>query len=318
VNRRASIVLGFGGFARAFAALLMLMALMLAVPACSREPSVALPPSSPAQPRIAALSPAVAIILTDLGHADHIVARHAYDYVLPPAIPAAGDQAGIDYEALLRANPTHVFTQWGARQVPSRLTSLARDRNWILRDVNPLSLEDIAAATLTLDAALHAQPRPLAHDLATKVRDLATPPARAENARTAPRVLLLVNLSPATALGPGSCHHEILLGTGARSALSEGLAFQDLTAEDLVRLAPDAIIWFRPRSPDSMNPTGASDATTSPESDPWQPIRPLNLPAQTSYQLAIIDDPVCLMPSTAMIPVGNQLREIITSWAPPQ
>lgn len=303
------------------ASLLFLIAFAVAcVVGCSREGSTHSTAASLADtPRIAALSPAVAIILRDLGHADHIAARHAYDYVLPQSVPAAGDQAGIDYEALLRARPTHVFTQWGARQVPERLIELARERNWTMRDVNPLSLEDIAQATLTLDAALHARPREIATQLAAQVRALAAPPD--ESSPSSLRVLLLVGLAPATALGPGSCHHEMLLGTGARPAIDAGLAFQDLTSEDLVRLAPDAIIWFRPKSPRAMNPTGGSSSRdAAPDAtDPWQPIRTLRLPAIESSRIAIIDDPLCLMPSTAMIGVGARMRELIAGWArPPQ
>lgn len=281
---------------------------------CSREQSSSRSQASSTVVRIAALSPAVAIILRDLGHADQIVARHAYDYVLPASIPAAGDQAGIDYEALLRSNPTHVFTQWGARQVPERLETLARERGWTLRDVNPLSLEDIAEATLTLDTALHGQPRAIANQLAASVRSLAK--ASELSSPTSIRVLLLVGLSPATALGPGSCHHEVLLGADARPALDHGLAFQDLTNEDLVRLAPDAIIWFRPKSPQAMNPTGES-ATTDPSTDAtdaWQPIRGLRLAAVDAGRIAIIDDPLGLMPSTAMIGVGKRMRELVEGW----
>jgi ABC-type hemin transport system substrate-binding protein len=284
---------------------------------CSREPASSAGTTGASDtdaPRIAALSPAVAIMLRDLGHADDIVARHAYDYVLPAEIPAAGDQAGIDYEALIRAAPTHVFTQWGAREVPGRLTELAAQRGWTLRDVNPLSLEDIAQATLTLDGALHGEPRGMANELAASVRALAALPASSSGNPL--RVLLLVGLSPATALGPGSCHHEMLLSAGARAAVEQGLAFQDLTNEDLVRLAPDAIIWFRPRSPRAMNPTGESGGRegNAGAADPWEPVRGLRLGAVEGGRVAIIDDPLGLMPSTAMIGVGKRMRELVEGW----
>src|SRR5262245_61348101 len=101
-------------------------------------------PAPDGGPRIVALSPAVAVILRDLGLADRIVGRHGYDFVLNKSVPVCGDQAGgIDYETLLRARPTHVLIESGARETPGRLTELAEEHHWAVESLRMLTLDDI-------------------------------------------------------------------------------------------------------------------------------------------------------------------------------
>ena len=74
------------------------------------------------------LSPALAVIVRDLGLEANIVARHGFDIVLDKSIPVAGDQSGLDYEILLTAKPTHVLLEWGQREIPRRLGELMVER----------------------------------------------------------------------------------------------------------------------------------------------------------------------------------------------
>jgi hypothetical protein len=53
--------------------------------------------------RLVVLSPAVAVMLRDLGLADRVVGKHDYDLVLPDTVPAVGHQEALDYEAILAA-----------------------------------------------------------------------------------------------------------------------------------------------------------------------------------------------------------------------
>lgn len=271
-----------------------------------------------ASPRVAVLSPAAAIIVRDLGFEKNVVARHAYDAVLAKELPSAGDQAGINYEMLLRVDPTLVITQWGARTLPEKLMTLARERNWTVLDVNPLTLEQIADATTKIGAALSSDEAVVARasELAARVREcgVVSPRNEAELNRGAAKsslsVLMLVGVSPITALGPGSCHYEMLVGAGATPALKEGLAFQTLTSEDLIRLAPDAILLFDPKPSDAAS-VGSNEAARG---DVWKPLRELKLEAVASGRVAVIDDPLCLMPSTSMIGVSKEMRRCVERW----
>ncbi|MFT3687000.1 MAG: hypothetical protein QM783_19115 [Phycisphaerales bacterium] len=108
----------------------------------------------PAHPRVAAPAPGISQILRDLGCADLIVARHAYDKWSRQSLPVCGDQQGVDYEKLIETNPTHVFVQLGEQDLPERLKALARERGWVVRNVPLLTLDDVAHATVALSAAV--------------------------------------------------------------------------------------------------------------------------------------------------------------------
>ncbi|QKK09842.1 MAG: hypothetical protein HND58_17905 [Planctomycetota bacterium] len=210
-------------------------------------------------------------MLADLGLAEHVVGRHGWDTVLDQSLPVCGDQTGLDYEALLRAAPTHVLTEWGARELPARLTDLAARHEWALHDFRLLSLDDIAGT-------------------AARLRDLfpaATPAESVERfdqliaaPRPEPvwdgRVLLLMGTSPVAAIGPGSAHHELLLRAGGVPAITEGSPFMPLHNEDVLRLAPDGIILIQPRSAPGDTQPAAPVAARRPRHarDPRDRARP--------------------------------------------
>ncbi|MEL7473667.1 MAG: hypothetical protein AAGK04_10155 [Planctomycetota bacterium] len=194
-------------------------------------------------PRIAALAPAIASTLQQLNLGDRIVARHAYDVTLDPSIPSAGDQSGLDYETLIRADPTHVLLDWGERDIPTRLRTLADERGWIIEILRMTTLDE------TRDAFAGLAARFGVNDSLTPALDEALR-ARPERARVG-RVLLLMRASPPEALGPGGHHHEILVALGATPALTTGASWQSLDAEDLRRIDPDAVILVSPNANDA-------------------------------------------------------------------
>lgn len=295
----------------------VLAAMAIALAGCDRrEPTAATPP--PAAPaavvstqRVVVLSPALAVIVRDLGYADRVVARHAYDDVLASELPAVGDQAGIDYEALLRVKPTHVLLQWGARDVPERLTQLAQSNEWQVTNSNPLTLADIERSVREIDAALagSASPTPAADALLRGLEQIRAP--QDTGAAFGP-VLLLASVDPPAALGPGSCHDEILRGVGGAPALTQGTPWMELSREDIVRLKPRAIILVRPHS--ARGVTDADGAPGERTTDVWQPLRGLGLAAVDENRIAVIDDPEGLLPSTSMIRVADTMRKVILTW----
>lgn len=271
-----------------------------------------MPSPSAGETRIVALSPAVAVILDDLGRTREVVGRHSADLSLPASIPVCGDSIAIDLETLQRVNPTHIFTQWGTRDLPEPYTNLAARKAWITRDCALLTVADIRREIGAIDALL-----PPPHEKATRLiaafdAALVTKPARAN----AGRVLLVAGVEPPGVLGPGSCHHQILAMLGATPAIEHGSAWIELSNEDIKRLAPDAIIVFQPRSPHTA-PRGATEETYvgSDAISRVPSLAALPTPALASKHIALIDDPLCLTPSTAMIRVATQMGEVLDSWA---
>lgn len=257
-------------------------------------------PENDEPPRIVVLSPALGVMLTDLGLADHVVGRHGWDTVLDQSLPVCGDQTGLDYEALLRAAPTHVLTEWGARDLPARLTGLAAKHEWALHDFRLLSLDDIAGTS-------------------ARLRDLfpaATPAESVERfeqliatSRPEPvwdgRVLLLMGTSPVAAIGPGSAHHELLLRAGGVPAITEGSPFMPLHAEDVLRIAPDAIILLQPRSGSAQTPAPVA----------LDGLATLAIPAIEHARVIRIDHRLGLLPSTRLIQVADSMDEALRRWA---
>lgn len=288
---------------------------LLAISGCKRTPPPS--PPAPASPRVVALSPAAAVTLRDLGLAPNIVGRHAYDMVLDPALPSCGDQLGLDFENLLRVQPTHIIIQWGKRDLPARLTQLAAEHSWTITTYDPLTLADLRTDTQRLATLFAGVP---GFDSANASRlsaefDRAFAKRSPDLAR-AGKVLLLWSTSPPAALGPGSWHHQILQAIGGTPAIAEGAASISLDQEDTIKLAPDAIVLIIPRDRDATpapSPTQPMDAATRTKL--LGPLASLDLPAIRTNHVALIDDPLAHTPSTAMIRFADELAEVLASWA---
>lgn len=287
--------------------------------ACKREPAVH-KASTPAQGglRIAAVSPALAITLRDLGLADKIIARHAWDMVLDLKVPIVGDQATLDYEALLASEPTHVLLEWGVRPVPERMNTLAREHPWRVRSWSLLSYEQVRKSFGEIAAFVEeGQPAKDGLAVAARASELTT---RLDNAcaqRTiaarAGTVLLLHSIAPPAALGPGSFHHEILQRLGGRPALTSGNAYVEMHMEDLLRIAPESIVIVEPR--DARGERRPTPTDWPAMEAKLGAIARLQIPAVKDRRVAVIDDPLCLTPSSAMIGFAAELGAILDRWA---
>lgn len=283
--------------------LLALLALF-SLGACDK-PAPATPPGSP---RVVALSPAIAVIVNDLGHAGLVVGRHAYDASLDPAIPVCGDQAAIDYETLLRVRPTLVLTQWGTRALPEALVRQGKARGYEIADYRLLTLDDIAGTVRDIDRRLRPANTPptAACDVLTDRMNKAWSP-RPILAK-AGRVLLLAAVSPPASTGPGSFNYQVLQRIGATPAITEGGAYIILDAEDIIRIAPDAIVLIDPRGRDA--PPSRRDPRAA-----LGPIAALDTPAARTNRFAVIDDPGALTPATTMIRFADDLADTLSKWA---
>lgn len=310
---------------------LTLAFLVLAAGSCGRAAPSAAPASGESasgQPRIVALSPAVAVMLRDLGHEGSVVARHAYDRVLPPSVPVAGDQGGVDYEVVLAVRPTHVVTEFGEQGVPERLGALAREHGWVLMDVRLRSLDEIAGVADDLALLFGGEPPRGAREVdpSAWLSRFDLPSARLAEAwrdrgpavRGAGRVLLLVDGGEG-ALGPGSFHHELLVRLGGTPALTEGGPWQTLDAEDVLRLAPDAIIVYVPEDEPGAE---AARFVEPPGPDAAEVRRRLGraadlpIPAVERGRVALIYDRLALMPATSLAQTADQTADALSSFSP--
>ncbi len=279
--------------------------------------------------RLAALSPAMAVMIRDLGHEDWIVAKHDHDMVLSDQVPAAGSEIGFDLEILIQADPTHLFFQKTSTARSSRLLQIASERGWILFERPLNTLDDIA---ITMDdlyylfngppqiqsgpfGVMEIQDRKLpSESLAVSWDDLG-PVADA-----AGRVLVLGSIDPIGAMGPGSYHHQLIHRLGATPAMTQGAMWIELDYEDLIALNPDSIILILPRQ------RGEADHFGEPANEPAKltledvkgmlgPIGQLPISAIEHDRIGVIDHPLGLLPSGSLGDVAQEMAELMRLWA---
>jgi ABC-type Fe3+-hydroxamate transport system substrate-binding protein len=270
--------------------------------------------------RIVALSPALAVTLRDIGLEDKIVGRHGWDMVLEKSVPVCGDQAVLDYEALVRVQPTDVLLEWGSRPLPDRLQELAKAHGWKVKNYSLLTLQEIQDAADDLFAMYSpagAEPKtpeafarqPWPSDTMAMAWSNRHPP---DGFTGAGRILLLNSVEPAAAFGPGSWHAEILDHIGGRPAVTEGAPYITLSTEDVLRLAPDGIVLVRPRAPEAAE--APRPRTVQEARALLGPLGALDVPALRSGRVALLDDPLCTIPSTALVRFADDLAEVLERW----
>ncbi|MEN0020062.1 MAG: hypothetical protein AAF747_04160 [Planctomycetota bacterium] len=272
------------------------------------------PPNSDAtsdEPRVVVLNPAVAVTMRDLGYGPWIVGRHGWDEFSEQSLPACGDQNGLNYEAILSTNPTHVLIAWGAREPPERLASLAEPRGWEVRDIDPLSLDDVGEAARTLvdlfgEAPSEANATPTAIEAALSRQSAAIDLS----------VLPVLASGEIAALGPGSFHHDLLARCGVVPLPETGGPYQRLNAEDIAALQPDAIIVFRPRPADAPKPDiePGSMADAERTAALLGRVPGLDMPATSDDRLGMIDHPLALLPSSQLVAVRTEIETLLAAW----
>ena len=271
---------------------------------CERRPPA--PGVAREQHRIVAMSPAIGIMLRDLGLEDRVVGRHAWDLVLDRELPVCGDQAGMDYEALIGVGPSHVLLEWGKRPLPERLSALAGRHGWRVESFELLTLDQIVETTRSLEAMFEVE-----HPISGKAAEAFAErtPGRLAGAG---RILLLMSLDPPSVMGPGSAHHQLLQRIGGTPAIAEGRPFMYLDAESTAKVSPDGVLIFMPRKRGAPPREPLSDEQIR---QMLGRVAMLHIPAVERGRVAIIDHPLAMIPSTSLIEIGAEMERILQAWS---
>ncbi len=288
---------------------LAILVLALVFATCRRSPAEQAPedpPRAPGQPRLAVLSPAISATLLRMGLEDLVVARHAYDLALDRSIPSVGDERALDAETLIRAAPTHVLIDAVSRESLAHAQQLADRFGWEVHAFDLLTLDDIARSARQLQE-LFAPDDPDAQRAIDEFQRAIAPRDLAFDGR----LLLLAQTDPISAIGPPSFHGEILDRFAIANAIADHDRWVELDAEDVVRLAPDAIILIRWRSPGDIDEPSPSDEDVRAA---LGALADLDLPAIRDGHIAMIDDPLALIPSLAIGRFATRLEEILETF----
>ena len=318
-----------------------LLALTLCLVGCAKPPagasSTSTDPSNTQESesdlqRFAVFSPALGVILRDLGFEDSIVGKHTYDTALSNSIEVVGSHVDIDYEMLITIEPTDLFFERNTIEIPERLRELADENAWQIWIYELKTLDDIASTLDDLYLKLVGFPEKVINDEnlfdlnidPTAQFDVELPSARLANAWSplgraaseAGRTLVLASVDPPGAMGPGSFHAQLIGRLGLSSALVEGGMWQELDYEDIIDLAPDSILVFMPKAND------AQDLIGEPLSLSWDEILAkvgglgeLPTPARDAQRIAIIEHPLGLLPSSSFGEVADEVSKTIRSWS---
>ncbi len=278
----------------------MIVAMLLCGCRQARQPSA----QATGTLRIVSMSPAISRTLVDFGVEAQIVGRSAWCASLDPAIPVAGDLYDIDYERLIRLEPTHVLVQPPSTGLDPTLQRLAAERGWIIGRWKFDTLDDIEQMVREVPGLLYPQGGDARAAASARAAELLNRMATALTPGAAPhwsgRTLLVADTAPAILVfGPGTYLHDVLTSLGGRNATTTS-GWSELSLEDVVRLDPAAIILVRDRGPADIDPVEAAG-----------PLASLDTTAGREGRIAVLWHPDAMLPSTAVIGVADQMGQVL-------
>lgn len=284
--------------------------LLLGLVACEGERDSTTQPAGTSALRIVSLSPAISRTLVDLELAKFVVGRTPYCTSLDSSVPVVGDLLSIDYEQLIRSNPTHVLVQPPADGIDRTLVQLATQRGWAIADWQLNGLADIRAVVAELPAQLHPKDDPARSSLQQKsdalIADLnaalASPFEDGWGYRESRSVLMVNAVDPVMAFGVGTYLDDLLQAFGEQNVVKDR-GWVQLSLEDIVRLAPEAIILVKP------------DADPAKLTNDLGPLATIDVPAVKADRIAVLGDHDALLPSSAVVNVARELRAILERFA---
>lgn len=280
-----------------------LAAFILSVTGCRESP----PPGKEALPsgqgtRIVSLSPAISRTLVDLGAGGYVVGRSPFCNALPQSVPVVGDLNRIDYERLVRLDPTHVLLQPPSGGVDSGLTTLARERGFTLRGWGGLNgVADIQRLLRELPATVAEDGTDLRAGM--QARSVEVLSALDDVLRTGRKlqfpgsVMLVGGTNPILAFGRGTYLDDVLQALGASNAVS-AQGWVQLSLEDVARIDPEIIVLI-------------PGVTNRAKDDALSSLQALPVRAGETKRVAALRHPDALLPSSAIAEVAEALRRIL-------
>ncbi|MHC4588859.1 MAG: ABC transporter substrate-binding protein, partial [Planctomycetota bacterium] len=265
---------------------------------CSSEPRE----QPAAAPRIVSLSPALSRTLLDLGLGDLIVGRSAFCGTLSADIPVVGNLYEVDYERLIRLDPTHVLIQPPAAGPDPQLQRLAGRHGWTIAPWTINTIEDIEQVIRDLPGVLYpdrADEQAMAAGRAAAVlNDIAAALSPARGRSWHGRTLLVSDTEPVWVFGHGTYLHDVLAALGGANAVdAEG--WVELSLEDVVRLDPEAIVIVRDH--------GSSDVDLIEAAGP---LARIDTAASRHGRIAVLWHPDAKLPSSGIVGVAKEMRRV--------
>ncbi len=275
--------------------------------ACDRQPSA--PAANPASSdlRIVSLSPAISRTLIDLELDEHIVGRTPYCDSIDQSLLVVGDLTNVNFEMLVRLNPTHILVQPPAGGVDPHLKRAAAEHGWTIAAWRLNGIDDIRTMLLEMPESLYAadssERAKIRDDALRIIGDIDAAIAPTESSEVfRGRVLMVNDVNPIMAFGAGTYLEDILRALGGTNAVADR-GWVQLSLEDVVRLAPEAIILVKPGA-------SASDLLSD-----LGPLATIDVPAVKNRCRALLAHRDAMAPSSGVVGVAKDMQVILRALA---
>lgn len=190
--------------------------------------------------RVVSLSPSTTETLFAIGAGSLVVGRSRFCDTPPEvrALPSVGGYTDPSYEAIFALTPTLVV---GARgPAGPRLEAKLKEHHVTTFFPETESVAQIERMIVDLGRAVGREAPARAVADATEARIARV--ADRVRGRPRPRVIMLFDVEPVVAAGPGSFPADLLERAGAANAVTDGAAYPVLSVERVLALDPDVVI----------------------------------------------------------------------------
>jgi ABC-type hemin transport system substrate-binding protein len=213
-----------------------------------------------------------------------------------------GDLNRIDYERLVRLNPTHIVLQPPSTGIDAGLIRLATERGIVVRGWPHLDgVADIRRLVHELPGSVAGDGTVLNSRMAVRAAEIEAALDDLLDPRNKPRfsddVMVIGRMNPVLAFGRGTYLDDVLSALGARNAVASR-GWVQLSLEDVIRINPQVIVLVA---------GGASGG----EPTDLSRLHDLPVGAAESGRVAVLRHPDALLPSSAIVEVAAALRRIL-------
>ena len=288
--------------------LAIMLALVSFVGGCDKSPSAnqtAATAPAAAEVRIVSLSPAITRTLADLAVASMIVGRTPHCHSIKQSVPVVGDLVNVDYEQLVRLNPTHILVQPPSSGLDPHLAEVAKEHGWKIATWKLNTVDDIEQLVRDLPGTLFADGTPelaeASKHAARMLNDIANAMSPAQPTTFRGKVIIVNSVDPILAGRSGTYLGDILAAQGGVNAVADK-GWVQLSMEDAARINPDAIIV--------INTTGVEGA---PEL--LGPLWDTELKAVIDRLIGVIRHPDSQLPSSAVVEVAADMKRNLQFFA---